>query len=123
MCMPKHAALPPQSAGVELLPFDPLLILDVLHRLEGAKFQLPQVDRINAIFRCLRGNPMPVLAFVKPQAIVGISVSGIVALVDGGVVDVFVSQAVPEKSIADLEKCIKNDLSLRQTGSYWLAFA
>ena len=117
MCQPTHPALPPQSAGVEPLPYDPLLILDVLHLLEGAKFQLPQVDRINAIIRCLHGNPMPVSAFVKPQAIVGISVTAIVALVDRGAVEVFVCQAVPEIILADLEKkMISHRIRLIPTG-------
>jgi hypothetical protein len=37
---------PPQFGGVQPLPLDPLLTLDVPHLLEGSKFRLPLVDRI-----------------------------------------------------------------------------
>ena len=43
MCMPTHFALPPQSAGVELLPYDPLLILDVLPGSKVRNFSPPRL--------------------------------------------------------------------------------
>ena len=44
-------------------------ILDAAHRLEATKLWLTLVDKITTSFRGLRGNPMPVLALIKPQAI------------------------------------------------------
>ena len=79
-----------------------------MYLLASAEFRLPLVDGIITRFRCLRGDPVPVLAFIKPQAIVVVVlVGGAATLVDGCAVGFLVRHAVlvPVVVFADLEKC------------------
>ena len=65
-----HLAFPLPGCGLEPVPVEVLVCSDVGHNFTRAKCWLAGVDGVRSVGLCLGGDPMPIMTFVKPQAVV-----------------------------------------------------
>ena len=89
-----HLAFPLQGCGLEPVPMKVLVCSDVGHNFTRAKCWLAGVDGVRSVGLCLGGDPMPIMTFVQPQAVVRIVRRRSTALVNYAAVHLFLGGLV-----------------------------